>query len=118
MRPQMDEDVQVAARTAAEPGLALAGDPQPHAAVNSRRDAHRDCALRRGPAAPAALGAGIAEDRPGPAAGTAGGDLHEGSKQRAVWAANFATAPAGRALRRGRFTPRSGPQKPGAGLQP
>src|SRR2546427_13087891 len=71
MRPQIDEDVQVAARTTAEPGFALAGDAQPHAAVNSRRDAHRDCALRRGPAAPAALGAGIAEDRPGPAAGTA-----------------------------------------------
>src|SRR2546427_5644907 len=100
MRPQMDEDVQVAARTAAEPGLALAGDPQPHAAINSRRDVHRDCALRRGPTAPAALGAGMAEDRPGPAAGMAGGDLRERSKNGALRAPNFATPPAGKALLR------------------
>src|SRR2546428_10002397 len=98
MRPEMDEGVEIAARTAAEAGLALAGNPQPHAAINSRRDAHRDCALRRGPAAPAALGAGMAEDRPSPAAGMAGGDLREGCKQRAPLAPPLATPPPGQAL--------------------
>src|SRR2546422_10772841 len=100
MRPHMDEDVEIAARTAAEPGLALAADPQPHAAINSRRNAHRDGALRRGPAAPAALGAGMAEDRPGPAAGMAGGELREGAKHRTLWGRNFPTPPPGGAVPR------------------
>src|SRR2546426_12838597 len=100
MRPQMDEDVQVAARTTAEPGFALVGDAQPHAAVHSRRDAHRDCALRRGPAAPAALGAGMAEDRPGPAAGTAGGGPDGRTTPGGAWAPTCRPRPPRGAARR------------------
>src|SRR5216117_4469128 len=84
MRPDMDEHVEVAPRTAAEPGFALTGDAQAHAAIDSGRDADRDRARHRGPAAAAALRAGVAEDCSGSAATRAGGDLCERPKNRAL----------------------------------
>src|SRR4051812_16546463 len=72
MPREVDEDVEVAARAAAHPCLAFAGEADAGALVDARRDAHLERALGLEPAVTVAAVAWIGDGLADAAAGRAG----------------------------------------------
>src|SRR5438445_12978032 len=107
MRPDAEHHIQVAGRPSADPGLALAADPDLRAGVDARRYAHREPSRDSGAALPPALSARALEQPARPPAGGARGLRHDRAEDRLLRAPDLARAAAARAgLRAG---PRLGP---------
>ena len=102
MRLDVRDDVEVARRPAARPGLALAGEPDLVAVVDARRDRHAQRPLALHAALALAGVAGRLDDAPRAAAATAGGDVDHLAEHGRADLAHLAGAAALRARDRGR----------------
>jgi len=99
---QPDEDVEVARRTAAHPGLALPGDAELLAVIDARWDREGDVALLALAALAAAARAHLVDGLPRPAAARAGRDVDEPAEHRLLDLTHLAPATALLAGRDGR----------------